>query len=277
MARRLSATMTMSASTAPARSRCWELGDSWLGDRAVTEALPSTQDGPLLARRAPLLRSDDGAPPVAGASSSSSAGTTTPRASCSARTRTSSSIPTTTRIARLPGAARLGHALLARIPSSCATTSRSIHPRAHRPEERGRVRESVWRVRSPGCRTPSSSARVVSVRTSSRPRGPRSVGPVVTACTPSAGAGSTHPTSRSVAAPRITAHRLRRNYDYRTVIGEVVADPSRADSFGIQNRSPAAWEATLPSGGDPHDRTRQEHSNPARDRDRPPSGRAILS
>jgi serine/threonine protein kinase len=47
---------------------------------------------------------------------------------------------------------------------------------------------------------------------------------------------------------RITGHHLRRNYDYQTIVGEVVAHPSRPDLFGMQNRTDDAWEAHLPSG-----------------------------
>ncbi|HTL84153.1 MAG TPA: serine/threonine protein kinase [Acidimicrobiia bacterium] len=47
---------------------------------------------------------------------------------------------------------------------------------------------------------------------------------------------------------RITGHHVRRNYDYETVIGKVVAHPSRPDLLGMQNCTESAWEAHLPSG-----------------------------
>jgi eukaryotic-like serine/threonine-protein kinase len=47
---------------------------------------------------------------------------------------------------------------------------------------------------------------------------------------------------------RITEHHLRRNYDYRTVVGEVVTHPSRDDLLGLRNRTAEPWRARLPDG-----------------------------
>jgi serine/threonine protein kinase len=47
---------------------------------------------------------------------------------------------------------------------------------------------------------------------------------------------------------RITGHHLRRDYDYRTVVGEVVAHPTRPDVMGMLNRSDTPWNAHMPNG-----------------------------
>ena len=47
---------------------------------------------------------------------------------------------------------------------------------------------------------------------------------------------------------RIMGHHLHRDYDYRTVVGEVVAHPDRPDVLGMQNRTETRWEAHLPNG-----------------------------
>jgi DNA-binding helix-hairpin-helix protein with protein kinase domain len=47
---------------------------------------------------------------------------------------------------------------------------------------------------------------------------------------------------------RITGHHLRRDYDYRTVVGEVVAHPNRPDVMGMLNRSEEPWNVYLPNG-----------------------------
>ncbi len=47
---------------------------------------------------------------------------------------------------------------------------------------------------------------------------------------------------------RITNHHLYRDYDYSTVVGEVVAHPNRPHVLGLQNRSENAWNAQMADG-----------------------------
>jgi serine/threonine protein kinase len=47
---------------------------------------------------------------------------------------------------------------------------------------------------------------------------------------------------------RVTGHHLHRDYDYETLVGEVVEHPSRPGILGIQNRTRDAWSAYLPNG-----------------------------
>ena len=47
---------------------------------------------------------------------------------------------------------------------------------------------------------------------------------------------------------RVTAHHLHRDYDIRTIVGEVVEHPTRPDVLGLRNESQGTWEATFVNG-----------------------------
>ncbi len=46
----------------------------------------------------------------------------------------------------------------------------------------------------------------------------------------------------------VTRHHLFRDYDYDTVVGDVVQHPRRPGLWGLRNRGPAAWQVTSPDG-----------------------------
>jgi serine/threonine protein kinase len=46
----------------------------------------------------------------------------------------------------------------------------------------------------------------------------------------------------------VHGHHLRSDYDYDTIVGEVIAHPVRGDVLGLCNRSGGPWSVTLPDG-----------------------------
>jgi hypothetical protein len=50
------------------------------------------------------------------------------------------------------------------------------------------------------------------------------------------------------AGATLCAHHLRSDYDFETVIGEVVAHPTRQGLLGLRNRGDVTWEAVLADG-----------------------------
>lgn len=50
------------------------------------------------------------------------------------------------------------------------------------------------------------------------------------------------------AGAKVTRHHIERDYDYATVIGEVVPHPQRPGVWGLTNRSNEPWQATMPDG-----------------------------
>lgn len=52
------------------------------------------------------------------------------------------------------------------------------------------------------------------------------------------------------AGSKITQHHVDRNYDYTTVVGQVLQHPSRPGVWGLTNTWDRPWQATLPGGAE---------------------------
>lgn len=50
------------------------------------------------------------------------------------------------------------------------------------------------------------------------------------------------------AGTRVTGHHLRRDYDYRQTVAEVVVHPQRPDLWGLRNHTVRSWRAVGPDG-----------------------------